>query len=129
MKTIKLIPLFFIFLGFAQSTTAQSADIPAGVIQALKSGDAAKLSAYFNDNVQLVIGSRNEIYSKQQSYGIVADFFRKNPVNDFEVLHQSSKETASFLIGTLHTSGGKFRVSVLTRKNAASTMIQQLRIE
>lgn len=129
MRTIKLIPLFLMFLGFAQSANAQSADIPAGIINALKAGDASKLASYFNDNVQLVIGNKNEIYSKQQAYGIVADFFRKNTVNDFEVLHQSTKETASFLIGTLHTSGGKFRVSVLTRKNAAGTVIQQLRIE
>lgn len=129
MKTIKFIPLFVLFLFFAQSSPAQNADVHAGIVTALKTGDAPKLASYFNDNVQLVIENKNDIYSKQQAQRIVADFFRKNTVSNFEVLHQSTKEAASFIIGTLYTSGGKFRVSVLTRKNGSNTVIQQLRIE
>ncbi|VBB46747.1 conserved exported hypothetical protein [uncultured Paludibacter sp.] len=129
MKTIKLLTLFLLFAGFIQTTAAQNSEVPNGIITALKSGDASKLSSYFNDNVQLLVGNKNDIYSKQQSVGIIADFFKRNNVTNFEIIHQGTKEAASFIIGTLYTSGGKYRVSILTRKSGATSVIQQLRIE
>lgn len=125
MKTFKIIALFFLLTGFAQTIVAQNSDITS----ALKSGDAARLSSYLSDNIQLVIGNKNDIYSKQQAVGIIADFFKRNSVSKFEIIHQGNKEAANFVIGTLYTSGGKYRVSILTRKAGNSTVIQQLRIE
>lgn len=129
MKTIKFIALLLLFTGFTQTISAQTADLPAGIINALKSGDSEKLSAYFNDNVQLVVGNKNDIYSKQQAIGIISDFFKHNNVSQFEIIHQGKKEAANFVIGTLTTSGGKYRVSILTRKAGNNTIVQQLRIE
>ncbi|MEI7504319.1 MAG: DUF4783 domain-containing protein, partial [Paludibacter sp.] len=61
----------------------------------------------------------------QQATGIISDFFRKKRVNGFAMLHKRNKDAASFVIGTLKTASGTYRVYVLTRKNE----IQQLRIE
>lgn len=109
--------------------TAQSSEVPSDIISALDNGDAAKLSAYLNANVELVIGNKNDVFSKQQATGIIADFFRTNRVSSFQVLHKGNKEAASFAIGELKTSGGTYRVYVLTRKSGSQTVIQQLRIE
>ena len=69
--------------------------------------------------------NKNDVFSKPQATEIIADFFRKNKVNSFQLLHKGNKDAASFVIGTLKTSTGNFRLYVLTRKNE----IQQLRIE
>lgn len=129
MKPLKIIALLLFFVSFTQISKAQSANVPSEVISALNNGDAGKLASFMNNNVQLVVNNINEIYSKQQAVGIISDFFRRNSVSKFEVLHQGVKEAASFAIGTLYTSGGKYRVYVLTRKNGNSPVIQQLRIE
>ncbi|MGC3978114.1 MAG: DUF4783 domain-containing protein [Paludibacteraceae bacterium] len=75
MKTIKTVTLLFLFLCVAQIVQAQNPEIPSGIIAALKGGDSGKLSSYFSDNVQLVVGNKNDIYSRQQSLGIMTDFF------------------------------------------------------
>lgn len=129
MKTIKIFTFIALFMAFVQAAPAQNAGIPNEVTAALNTGDANKLSVYLNANVELVIGNQNDVYSKQQVVGIVADFFRKNKVNGFQVLHSGNKEAASFMIGTLKTSTGNYRVYVLTRRTDGKQLIQQLRIE
>ncbi|MDR3651713.1 MAG: DUF4783 domain-containing protein [Paludibacter sp.] len=125
MKTIK----FFLFCTFLLCAipvmNAQSSEIPSDIITGLNDGNAGQLSGYLNSNVELVIDNKNDVFSKQQANGIIADFFRKNHVTGFQLLHNGNKDAASFVIGTLRTSSGNFRVYVLTRKNE----IQQLRIE
>jgi hypothetical protein len=125
MKTIRLFLLSFCLICAVPLVQAQSSEVPAGIISALDGGNASQLSAYLNDNVELVIGNQNDVFSKPQATGIIADFFRKNKVSGFQLLHKGNKDAASFAIGTLKTNTGSFRVYVLTRKNE----IQQLRIE
>jgi hypothetical protein len=92
-------------------------------------GDAGKLSAYLNTNVELVVGNKNDVFSKQQASGIITDFFRTNKVSSFQLLHKGNKEATSFAIGEIKTNTGNYRVYVLTRKSGNQTVIQQLRIE
>ena len=125
MKTIKLFLFSFLLVTAIPLLQAQSVEVPSGIISALTEGNAGSLSGYLNANVELVIGAQNDVFSKQQATGIISDFFRKNHVNGFELLHKGNKDAASFAIGTLKTSSGSYRVYVLTRKNE----IQQLRIE
>jgi len=125
-SSLLLLPfmLLSIFNGFSQTT-----NVLEEITTALNKGNAASLSSYFNNNVELVVDNKNDIFSKQQAKNIIADFFRKNPVNSFSALHKGEKEASSFVIGTLKTSNGSFRVYVLTRKNGNKDVIQQLRIE
>jgi len=125
MKTIKLILLSAFIFCAIPLLEAQSVEVPSAVITALNNGDASQLSNYLNANVELFIENKNDVFSKNQSTQIIADFFRKNRVSSFQLLHKGNKDAASFVIGTLKTSTGNFRLYVLTRKNE----IQQLRIE
>ncbi len=104
-------------------------EVPSDVISALGSGDISKLSPFLNSNVELVVAKTNDVFSRQQATGIIADFFKKNKVSAFSVLHNGTKESASFLIGTLNTNNGNFRVYILMRKSGNQSLIQQLRIE
>ena len=129
MKTIQILTFIAFFTLLTQALPAQTTGFPAEIVTALNTGDAAKLTSYLNDNVELVVSSKNDVYSKQQAVGIITDFFRKNKVNSFQLLHNGNKEAASFIIGSLKTSTGNYRVYVLTRKISGKQLIQQLRIE
>ena len=125
MKTIKFFLLSVCLLIAVPVIKAQSAEVSSEIISALNEGNSGQLSGYLNANVELVIESKNDVFSKQQATGIITDFFRKNRVIGFQLLHKGNKDAASFAIGTLKTSSVTYRVYVLTRKNE----IQQLRIE
>ena len=129
MKTIKLVLLSFLMLCALPHVAAQSSEVPPEIISALDKGDAGKLSAYLNTNVELVVGNKNDVFSKQQASGIITDFFRTNKVSSFQLLHKGNKEATSFAIGEIKTNTGNYRVYVLTRKSGNQTVIQQLRIE
>jgi len=125
MKTFKLFLLSACLFCVIPMLQAQSVEVPVAIINALNSGDANQISNYLNSNVELFIENKNDVFSKPQATEIIAEFFRKNRVNSFQLLHKGNKDAASFVIGTLKTASGNFRLYVLTRKNE----IQQLRIE
>lgn len=129
MRTIKLFFISLLVFTASTYTVAQTNEISSEIIAALDEGNASEINANLGPNVELVIGNKNDVFSKQQASGIINDFFRTNKVSSFQVLHKGNKDAASFAIGTLKTSGGNFRVYVLTRKQGSSPLIQQLRIE
>lgn len=129
MKSIKYLLLSILLVSTISIVSAQSNEVPAVVIAALNQGDATRLSANFNNNVELVIDKRNDVFSKLQATAIITDFFRVNKVVSFELLHKGNKDASSFAIGMLKTNKGNFRVYVLTRNVGDKPLVQQLRIE
>lgn len=105
-------------------------DIETSITAALSKGDANALSSLFNDHVELVLTGINDVYSKKQATGILVDFFRKNKVATYQLLHKGTKENSAFTIGTITTSTGDYRVYILIRRSSVDKqLIQQLRIE
>lgn len=119
----------FLILIFTLATLSAQREVSPDILNALSRGDAAGLSAFFSDNVELVIGGTNDVFSKQQATGIVTDFFRRNKVSGFQVLHRGAKDNSAFSIATMTAGNGTFRVYVLVRRTASDQLIQQLRIE
>lgn len=129
-KQLKYWVGFVLIILFSIHTTyAQTSEVSAQVIQAFKSGSADVVANHFNDNVELVLPKTNNFYTKQQAKSVLADFFRKNAVKNFTVIHKGTKENMAFLIGSLVTSNGNFRVSIFVRKSGNFSLINQLRIE
>ncbi len=129
MRTIKSLLISLFVLTAIPYVDAQSNEISSEIISALDEGNSSDINSFLGANVELVIGNKNDVFSKQQASGIINDFFRTNKVSSFQVIHKGNKDAASFAIGTLKTSGGNFRVYVLTRKQGSTPLIQQLRIE
>jgi len=129
MKTKQLIIISMLAFFATLNIYAQQTEVPTAIISALNTGNSSELTAYLAPHIELVVDDKNDIYSKQQASGIITDFFRSKRINSFNVLHKGNKDAASFVIGTLKTSTGTFRVYVLTRKQGATPLIQQLRIE
>jgi len=133
MKIIKLIiPFLFLqtlLVSCKSNTVNLNNDIPDGIINAIKKGNASELAKYFNSNVELALAGIDDIYSKNQAELIIQDFFKNHPPRSFSMLHKGGKETSRYAIGNLSTSNGKFRVTILIKIKEGAPFINQLRIE
>jgi len=104
-------------------------DIPQAMINALKTGNTAELSKFFNSSIELAILEQEAIYSKQQAELIVKDFFAKHVPTNFVILHKGGKEGSQYAIGNLTTSTGNYRVTMLIKQRENKPYIHQLHFE
>lgn len=106
-------------------------DISDDVAAAVKTGNAGNVAKFFSANVDLKILDKEDVYSKAQAELILKDFFSKNPIKSFSVLHKgTSKNGDQFAIGTYESAAGKkFRSYFLFKKEGAGLTIQQFRFE
>ena len=120
--------LFFILI---QPPSELILDISDDVASAVKTGNATNVSKFFSANVDLKILDKEDVYSKAQAELILKDFFAKNPIKSFSIIHKgNSKNGDQFAIGTYETSAGKkFRSYFLFKKEGTGLTIQQLRFE
>jgi hypothetical protein len=131
IKQVKLFIITFILVIFLPdfAICPPPEDIPDGIIQAIKEGNAANLAKYFNVNVELTVNKGEEIYSKDQAELILKDFFSKHVPNSFNILHKGGKEGSRYAIGNLSTTNGIFRVTILIKLKDSQPYVHQLRIE
>lgn len=125
--------LFTILTFFSLTSSALNfkLDISSDVAAAVQTGNAANVAKFFSSNVDLKILTQEDVYSKAQAELILKDFFVKNPIKSFSIIHKgTSKNGDQFAIGSYETnSGKKFRTYFLFKKEGASLTIQQLRFE
>lgn len=106
-------------------------DISNEVAAAIRSGKAAEVIKHCSNTVDLKILNKENVYSKSQAELILKDFFQKNPLKSFSIIHQGeSKSGDRFSIGSYETiSGKKFRSYFLFKKEGDRLTIQQMRFE
>ena len=123
---LKLTTLLF---GLFVLTTVSFGQIPDEIVMSIQNGNDATLSGFFNENVELVVQTHDDVYSKAQAQQIVAEFFKTNKPKQFSIIHQGGKEGARYAIGSLITNTGTFRVYFLLKNKNNNSYIHQLRIE
>jgi hypothetical protein len=114
MKNIKLKLTSFLFVFFVL-TAVTFAQIPDGIVLSIQNGNDASLAEFFNENVELVVQTHDDVYSKSQAQQIVAEFFKSNKPKQFSIIHQGGKDGARYAIGSLTTNTGVFRVYFLLK--------------
>ena len=121
--------ILFFFL--SQPPVEPLLDISDDVANAVKTGNASNVAKFFSANVDFKILDKEDVYSKAQAELILKDFFSKNPIKSFSILHKgTSKNGDQFSIGTYETTAGKkFRSYFLFKKEGAGLAIQQFRFE
>ena len=130
MKNKKFLRSTWIFfLVFTGSVFAQNQGIPEQIPLAIRTGDAKMLAAHFNEVIELVILSKEDMYSKEQAEKIIRDFFTKNQPTQFTIKHQGGKSKSRYAIGQLTTRSGNYRVYFLLKGNDNKALIHQLRFE
>jgi len=96
------------------------------IVAALKQGKTADMVKYFDEKVSIKIINQEDVLSKAQAEANLKFFFEKHTVKSFSSSHVSSVNNgAQYITGSLETNSGKFRISILLRRN----LIAQFRIE
>ena len=100
------------------------------VVSAIKQGDAGNLSRYLDNTVEINMSGKSNSYSKAQAEIILKDFFSKNQVKAFEMLHQGEAGGGSrYGIGNMTTTTGHFRTSFFLQKKGGTLVLNELRFE
>jgi hypothetical protein len=99
------------------------------VVSALKAGNSAELSKYFDDNIELTLPDKSDTYSKAQAQLIVKDFFANNGVKGFELKHKGDSPGGHFCIGTLQTNSGNFRTNVFLKTKNDKEVVREIRFQ
>lgn len=109
-------------LSFAQGTIED-------INTALRHGSATGLSKYFDNNITLNISGTVNTYSKTQAEMVLKDFFNKNNTKDFQPEHDGNNANTKFVIGTLSTSNGKYRIYYALRTKDNKYILIEIRFE
>jgi len=125
----QLIKHILLSIVLTMTVLVSSAQIPDDIITSIKTGNSAKLSSFFNENVELVVLENENVLSKSHAQQVVNEFFKKNTPQKFSIIHQGGKGDSNYAIGNLETINGKFRVYFLIKTINQVSFIHQLRIE
>ena len=121
-----------IFTILAAFVALSSFTIIAGikdVVTAIKAGNAAAVSRYFDNTVEITVNGKSTNYSKAQGEVVLRDFFANNAVKSFTVLHQGESGGSEFCIGTLTTSNGTYRTTLNLKQKGDKQTLQEIKFE
>jgi len=126
---MKAIFTSFLVTGLIMFSSFAQSDNIDGVIGALRSGNAAELAKYFDDNVELTLPVKSDSYSKAQAQVIIKDFFSNNGVKTFELKHKGDSPGGHYCIGTLQTKSGNFRAHVFMKTKGNKEVLKEIRFQ
>jgi hypothetical protein len=110
-----------------------SASMPnlAPVTKALSEGDAATLSNYLDNTVDLTLLDKQTVVDRAAATTILRDFFAKNKPKTFNTEHQGSSKGAGshYTIGSLNATSGNFKVYLYYKSAGEKPLVQEIRIE
>ena len=106
-----------------------SAQLSNQIVQSLKKGDVNAFSRFFGEEITLIIGKESSELNKEEAKSKLNDFFIQNKVVDFELKHQGDRNNSAYIIGTLITSNGEFRLNCFLKKTSENLFIDRIRIE
>jgi len=111
---IKTIIIFlFIIFGFVRIERICAQPIfPKEIQKSFTSGDSKKLASFFDQNVELLLLNKGNVYSKAQAELIMKDFFIKHTPKSFVIENEDIDKPSKFAIALLHTEHNGFRVFI-----------------
>lgn len=116
--------LTFLLAGWLLLTAFASVTNLDGVIEAMKKGNAAELSRYVDETVEIGMPDKTGTYNKAQATALFRDFFAAHSVKLFEVKHKGNNEGKQFCVGVLHTQNGSFRTQVFMHTKGSEQVLK-----
>lgn len=92
-------------------------------------GDAEKLSAWFDDNLEISIISNTSDSSKNQAKQILKSFFESYSPREFNISHTAGRANMKYALGRLNAGGENFEVTIFVSFKKELYRIQQLKIQ
>ncbi len=117
--------------GVVRVTTApdNTDDVLIPISKYIAAGNAEALSAWFADNLEIAILSRESDASRAQARQIVKTFFDNYTPRSFNIDHTSGRAGMKYALGTLKAGGETFSVTIFLSCKADTYKIQHLKIE
>lgn len=132
MRTfIKLIfvasSLMLFYVGAAAQT--EGYDVFNPIRKYITKGDADKLSAWFDDNLEIRVDNHESSASKTQAKQIMKAFFETYTPQKFRITHAAERANMKYVLGELSAGGESFSVTIFVSTKGECYKIQQLKIE
>ena len=116
-----------VFLAWASTLVAQ--DVLAGLSNAFKQGSSKELAPYMGDKVEYIYKGTSRTYNKFSAEQAMSGFFMANKVTNFTLNHEGKRNESGFIVGTLATVGGNYRINCFFKKVNDQYLIHQIRID
>ncbi len=104
-------------------------DVFNPIAKYMAKGDADRLSAWFDDNLEITIFATSNDSSRNQARQIMKSFFRSYTPRSFEISHKAGRSNMKYALGTLNAGGEMFLVTLFVYFKDNDYKIQQLKIE
>jgi hypothetical protein len=99
------------------------------VVNAIRTGNAAVISRYFDNTVDITLPDKSNSFSRSQGEMVLRDFFLNNSVRSFNVIHKGDNSGAKYCIGTLSTRSGIYRTTIYLKQKGDRQVVQEIRFE
>jgi len=119
--------LFLSFLFPAFACLAQG-DL-GNITDAIRQGNAAALSSFFDQQVELSTLDKDDRYPKTKATDIMRNFFAQYPPDSFRTVHKGTSSDNQYCIGNLTAGGQTYRVYIYLKNAAGRQVIQELRFD
>jgi hypothetical protein len=106
-----------------------SQTVPADLVSAFGRGDAAAVSEWFHQSLEMSILEKEYETSKNQATRILESFFKTHIPSGFRISFEGTKEQSKYAIGSLSTSNGNFRVNLFFLNKDGQHLLYYLSIE
>lgn len=128
---IKLLILMIVSIGwFIPAHAQQTTDLTFKKIEAaIKTNDFKTLATFFNTNVEIIIGEKEDTYAKLQAQFVIEEFFISYPQRSFSILHKGSTAGNFYAVGSYISTRGTFDTNIFIKKYGENFLIDQIRFE
>jgi hypothetical protein len=105
-------------------------EISDNIADAIRSGNASALSAYFAPTIQLSVPSKKGDFSRTQAEIIMQDFFNKYPPSSFSVNSEGKSSGTNYYSLGIYTSGSvQFKVYYVIQRMDGGITLHILKFE
>ena len=114
--------------GGLASAQNEGYDVFIPIAKYIRQGDAERLSAWFDDNLEISVASTTSDSSKNQAKQILKSFFSNYSPRSFDITHTAGRTNMKYAVGKLVAGGETFEVTIFVSFKLDSYKIQQLKI-
>ncbi|MEL6589387.1 MAG: DUF4783 domain-containing protein [Bacteroidota bacterium] len=129
MKFLSTLTLLLVISALGVGRVQAQNDVVNAVVTSLTAGSGEAMANYFGDRVEITLFNQTHIYSSTQAKYAITQFFSDYPAKDFALLNKGNTGETSYILGTLLTEKGNFKVKVHVRVSGDSGRIEQIRFD
>lgn len=127
---IILISVSVLFCGQVHAQNVEAGgDVIVPISKYIVQANPDALSAWFADNLEISVLSRETNASRAQAKLIVKTFFETYTPRSFEVTHTATRANMKYVLGTMNAGGESFMVTIFVTSKDGTCKIQQFKIE